>query len=312
MKFGKKTILALALVAANLTPIAQACDANDRHHHHHLHDEHTCAENFPNGLSDEINGRRTGSRFRVGDHNWGSREAFEDSGARCMSSKPSRRQVEQSDDILNKWRKRSGSNRRLDSAAKPIPVYFHVIKQENGNGGIVTDAQIAEQISVLNFSFENAFKFTLAGNTQTKNDSYYAAGISTNEEVQMKSSRQGGANALNIYSSAPVGGVLAWATYPNRVKSSSGNINSNDGIVLRFDTLPGGDLYPYNGGRTLVHEVGHWLGLFHTFQGGCDGAGDRVSDTNSEASPAYGCPVGRNVSTPVLSGPKSVALSMSL
>jgi hypothetical protein len=112
--------------------------------------------------------------------------------------------VEQSDDILNKWRKRFGSNRRLDGAAKSIPVYFHVIKQTNGNGGIVTDAQIAEQISVLNSSFEDAFKFTLAGNTHTENGSYYAAGIGANEESQMKSSlRQGGANALNIYTSEP-------------------------------------------------------------------------------------------------------------
>jgi hypothetical protein len=197
MKFGTKTVFALALVA---TTFAHACDTHGRHHpHHQQHDEH-----FPNGLSNEIDGRRTASRFRVGKHNWESREAFEDAGARCMSSKPSRRQVEQSDDILNKWRKRFGSNRRLDGAAKLIPVYFHVIKQTDGNGGIVTEAQIAEQISVLNSSFEDTFKFTFAGNTQTENDSYYAAGIGANEERQMKSSlRRGGANALNIYTSEP-------------------------------------------------------------------------------------------------------------
>jgi hypothetical protein len=205
MKFGKKTVFALALVAANLTPIAQACDAHGhRHPHHQQHDEHKSAEDFPNGLSNEIDGRRSRSRFRVGVQKWESREAFMDAGARCMSSEPSRREVEQSDDILNKWRKRFGSNRRLDGAAKSIPVHFHVIKQTNGNGGIVTDAQIAEQISVLNSSFEDAFKFTLAGKTQTKNGSYYAAGIGANEERQMKSSlRQGGANALNIYTSEP-------------------------------------------------------------------------------------------------------------
>ena len=171
-----------------------------------------------------------------------------------------------------------------------ISVYVHVIRNSSGGGGPTTQ-QINNQISVLNAAF--GINFNVVATTTTNNNSWYTcAGGSC--ETQMKNAlRQGSADDLNIYFNNMGQGLLGWATFPSSYSSQP----KLDGVVVLSASLPGGSAAPYNQGDTGTHEVGHWMGLYHTFQGGCvrkTTGGDGVADTPAEKSPAFGCPVGRD------------------
>lgn len=108
----------------------------------------------------------------------------------------------------------------------------------------------------------------------------------------MKSELRRGSYAdLNLYFLTSLNDVLGYCYFP--VASPSDSDVTQDGCSILASTVPGGTAEGYNLGRTATHEVGHWLGLFHTFQGGC-ADDDKVADTPAQESPSSGCPVGRD------------------
>ncbi len=173
-----------------------------------------------------------------------------------------------------------------------INVYFHVINRGSGvSNGDITTQMISDQMNVLNNAFGRwGWTFNLVATTRTTNSTWYTGCYGTSETTMKNALRQGTADDLNIYSCAPSGGILGYATFP----SSYASAPKRDGVVILYSSVPGGSAAPYNLGDTGTHEVGHWMGLYHTFQGGCNGSGDFVSDTAAERSAAYGCPDGRD------------------
>ncbi|HEX5936421.1 MAG TPA: zinc metalloprotease [Actinomycetota bacterium] len=207
-------------------------------------------------------------------------------------------------DRLQRWIK---AHPRLaaEAAARPIAggavavdVWVHVIRKDTTiAGGNLPASRIAEQIQVLNDSYSSAtggddagFSFTLAGVTRTTNQKWFNLTSNAKDREIKAALKVGGPETLNIYT-AKLGQNLLGYAY---LAQDAEDVGVLDGVVVHFQTLPGGNFTIYSEGDTATHEVGHWLDLFHTFEGGCEGPGDSVADTAPEASPAFNCPTGRD------------------
>ena len=171
-----------------------------------------------------------------------------------------------------------------------IDVAFHNLV--NGAEGYVSDQTFAEQIRVMNERYEGSgFQFRLKSIDRVDRYPWFKMLPGTGAEKQCKMALAvDPAHTLNVYTASPGHSLLGWAYFPFSFPEDY----FLHGVVIHYGSLPEGVIPNYNLGLTLVHETGHYLGLFHTFQGGCVAPGDYVDDTPFEASPAFGCPIGRN------------------
>ncbi len=210
-----------------------------------------------------------------------------------------------------------------------VPVVFHIIHDGDayGSGENITDEQILSQIDALNrdFSLSNRdtsnipdvfkplaantyiqfcmAKFDPQGNPTTGIDRLQFNKVTWDTENEIEgqlkpSTIWNRAKYMNIWTCRFGGtlaseGVLAYATLP------FGTNNNTDGIAARFNTIgtTGVLLSNYRDGRTIVHEVGHWLGLLHNWgndNGGCENGSfsstDFIDDTPDQGDRYFGCP----------------------
>jgi len=170
-----------------------------------------------------------------------------------------------------------------------IPIAFHIV--HNNGIGNVSDQDINNQLDVLNTTYSNTlFSFSVyvinrVNNPywSTHNSSASTASLQMRENLAINPTE-----ILNFYICDLGNDLGGYATYPWMYS----NEPWQNSVVVKYTTLPGGSHYKWNEGKVGTHEVGHFFGLIHVFEDGCDpeSPDDLVTDTPKQAFYTKGCP----------------------
>ena len=202
-----------------------------------------------------------------------------------------------------------------------IPIVIHIV-YDNAISNISID-QINSQIEILNQDFRRLFgtpgygigadteiQFCLAskdpfGNPTsgiTRTQSFFSNHQVANDIILKSIVNWDDSMYLNIWVVEQItdpngNNLLGYATMPDMPS------NVPSGVVIQSKNFGnmGNVVPPFDQGRTATHEIGHFLGLYHTFEtdgecignseNNCLGEGDFICDTPSEQDPKFGCPV---------------------
>lgn len=221
--------------------------------------------------------------YKINNKDFGSIEEFVLQGRGCATTTPNHYQIKRNDEKIT--RLRSSGHRRSGAI---IPVKFIHIK--DGELGEISEFQRIEQIKVLNEAYSPfgvTFTYDPSSVVNIDHAEWYRMDHGSWAERDAKQNLNSNPReVLNFYTAGLSAGLLGWATFPWELDGDP----ERDGVVMLDGTLPGGSTPNFNLGKTAVHEIGHWLGLWHTFQGGCDAYGDHVGDTPAHQAPNYGKP----------------------
>jgi hypothetical protein len=180
-----------------------------------------------------------------------------------------------------------------------IPIRFHII--HSGGRGYLPDRRLKAQVEVLNRAYApSSVAFKIIEAKLHENEAWLLHEQGSDAEIEMKIALgRDTARSLNIYTTEP-GGLLGYAAVPWHYADAP----ALDGVVLHHASLPDATRgsvdrpWPFDLGMTAVHEVGHWTGLYHTFEGGCEAPGDDIADTAYEEIGASSCPQNQPSSCP--------------
>ena len=200
-------------------------------------------------------------------------------------------------------------------AKRIIPVAVHVV--HSGGADSISESQIENAIQNINDHFSNAsntaspavntgFQFVLARTEWVHSGKTHHLRHRGAQLMELGAGIWSLDTFINIWVVHSIlstdsidTGIMGYSTYPG-----SSFVNGAEGVVVRYnwfgDSMFGWPVDGMSKGTVLTHEIGHYLGLLHPFEGACAGLnssdcyaeGDLCCDVPAVQSPSQNCVLG--------------------